>query len=90
MRKKRKRPLEVPNSRRVDVLIPVPLVEEAKEILGREGISLSSYVRRTLRRLTCYPELVLLEMRGVPETFYEDLQYPEEQEEEQDVVEATS
>lgn len=88
MTKKRKRPLEVPNSRRVDVLIPVPLVNESKQILKREGISLSSYIRRTLRRLTRYPELVLLEMRGVPETFYEDLDY--DTEEEKDEVQPTS
>lgn len=72
MRPKRKRPLEVPNPKRIDVLVPKEVVERSKDILGREGISLSSYIRRTLNRLVKYPELVLVEMEGVPEVFDEE------------------
>lgn len=68
---KRKRPLEVPNPKRIDVLVPTEVVDQSKEILAQQGVSLSSFIRRQLNRLVEYPDLVLIELESIPEVGHE-------------------
>lgn len=61
MRQKMKlrRPLEVPDSMRLDVLVSRPAVVKAKRILNQHGTSISEYVRSSLRMLTENPPAAL-------------------------------
>lgn len=53
---KLRRPLEMPGpTKRIDVLAPAELVDSSMELLSDYGLSLSSFIRRSLLELLADP-----------------------------------